>query len=249
MTCVSPPELDSIQLQTYLDQEASPEVRQHLDQCPHCLERAQSLAKLQQSLIERLFRATCPLPEELGEYQLGLVSSQNKIDIAQHLLDCPHCRAEVAQLRSFLDQPDPHLQPGPVERAIRPIRVLIADLLSGPSSLLAPSKPAYAPALAGVRGQAEEPFVYAAGDIQIMLQVQPDTQQADRRTILGLIMGLADPQAMQAILYQQSRRKTSVEIDELGNFVIGNLSPVQYELILTSADTEIHIRDVDLSSV
>jgi hypothetical protein len=248
MTCVSPPELDTIQLQAYVDQEASPAVIQHVDRCAHCRTRAEDLAKLQLTLTERLFRATCPLPEELGEYQLGLTTPSRKVAIAQHLLDCPHCRAEMDQLASFLDQPDPQLKPGIVEQAIGPIKVLIANLLSGPSSLLAPGKQPLSPALAGVRGDQEEPFVYRAGDIQIMLQIQPDAQQVERRALLGLIMGMANPQAMRAILYQQSQRKTSVDVDDLGNFVIGDLSPVQYELILTSTDTEIHIQDVDLSS-
>jgi anti-sigma factor ChrR (cupin superfamily) len=62
------------------------------------------MAKLENQLGKLLYRAFCPEPLELGEYQLGMLSSQQANKIQTHLAECPYCRAELAQLRSFLEE-------------------------------------------------------------------------------------------------------------------------------------------------
>jgi anti-sigma factor ChrR (cupin superfamily) len=60
------------------------------------------MAKLENQLSKVLYRAFCPETLELGEYQLGMLSSKQANKIQTHLAECPHCRAELAQLKSFL---------------------------------------------------------------------------------------------------------------------------------------------------
>ena len=62
------------------------------------------MAKLENQLSNALYRAFCPEPLELGEFQLGMHSAQQANKIRIHLAECPYCRAELAQLISFLEE-------------------------------------------------------------------------------------------------------------------------------------------------
>jgi hypothetical protein len=99
-----------------------------------------------------------------------------------------------------------------------------------------------APALA-LRGEEQEPLFYEAGDVQLTIEIQDDPDEPGRRSLLGLVMG-AEPEDIQAHLYQDSERVASAEVDELGNFIISSLSPGHYELILTAPTAEIHVQDL-----
>ena len=79
MTCIQPPPLNEIELLVYLDGEADQEISAHIEECPHCRERAAKLARVQDRLSKVLFRVTCPDPVELGEYHLGLLAGERAL--------------------------------------------------------------------------------------------------------------------------------------------------------------------------
>lgn len=239
MTCISPPEPNETELLTYLDGEASPRVVAHIEQCAYCHQRASRLHRLQEQLSIRLFRATCPAPERLGEYHLGLLPPAQTETVAQHLQECPHCTREVAQLEAYMSDLAPALAPNRLEQAKEWVRVRIARLVEGgvdTGSLLAPIP-------AGIRGEETGPHVYEAGDIEVMLEVQEDAERPDRRVILGLVTGLGDPETLQIHVWRADELHTTLPVDELGNFVISGLAPATYELIVSGPETEVHIQD------
>jgi hypothetical protein len=168
--------------------------------------------------------------------------------VAQHLQSCPYCRQEVAQLQRFLASPDPMRQPSPWERAKGRVRVVVAQLLSGPQWTGLPSFGAPAPALAGIRGAEEAPFIFEADDVQVVIEIHGDPEWPDRKSILGLVMGVDDPGAMKAHLWQAGTLRNTQPVDGLGNFVFSNLPAECFELILSGLDTEIHIQELDLAT-
>jgi hypothetical protein len=105
--------------------------------------------------------------------------------------------------------------------------------------------PGRAPAFAGVRGEQDGPFVYQADDVQVVLEIQDDAEQPDRKTILGLLTG-TDPQGMQVSLWKDDVLVTQASVDDLGNFVIPQLLAGSYELIVSGLDVEIHIQALAL---
>lgn len=194
------------------------------------------MAKLENQLSNALYRAFCPEPNELGEYQLGLLTTPRAQEIQAHLAECPHCRTELAQLRSFLKSVEPDLETSLVER----VRVWLAELLP-PGTAGGP-----APALAfGLRGDDSGVHFYQAGEAQITLEVQDDPNAPGRKILVGLILG-SEAAGLQAHLWRQDQAIQSAEVDELGNFTLSGLEPGQYEIFLSGPDVEIQIKDLEV---
>jgi hypothetical protein len=247
MACVSPPELNDRQLLAYIDGEADQQVVAHLERCPHCRQKAHRLARLQDRLTTRLYRFTCPSPVELGEYHVGLLPRDQAAAVARHLAECPHCTREVAQLKDYLAELAPALGPSPLERIKERARVLVAHLVNGGLEAGLLGQPTLAPAYAGVRGEEREPTLYQADDIQVVIEIQEDAEQPDRRVLLGLVIG-TEPSGVKAHLWQADQHVAVVSVDELGNFVIPDLAPGSYELILSGPEIEIHIQDLQVGT-
>jgi hypothetical protein len=247
MACVSPPELSDRELLTYIDGEADQQVVAHLERCPHCRERARRLARLQDHLTAQLYRVVCPSPLELGEYHLGLLPRDQAAAVARHLAECPHCAREVAQLKEYLTDLAPALEPGPLERIKERTRILVARLVNGGLEAGLLGQPALAPAYAGVRGEGGEPYLYQTDDVQIAIEVQDDAERPGRKAILGLVIGV-EPSGLKTHLWQAEQRVAVVSVDELGNFVIPNLAPGRYELILSGPEVEVHIQELQVGT-
>jgi hypothetical protein len=73
-------------------------VIEHIHRCPACARQAQELAALQVTLIAKLYRASCPTSDQLVAYQRGELRGNDKLTVAQHLRQCPHCARELAVL-------------------------------------------------------------------------------------------------------------------------------------------------------
>jgi hypothetical protein len=247
MACVSPPELNDRELLTYIDGEADQQVVAHLERCPHCREKAHRLARFQHRLTAQLYRLTCPSSMELGEYNLGLLPRDQAAAVARHLAECPHCTREVAQLKDYLTEMAPTLELGPLEWVKEQVKVLVARLVSGGPGGRPLKRPALAPAYAGVRGEEEGPYVYQAGDVQIAIGVQDDAERPGRKVIFGLATGMATGEA-QVHLREAGQRVAVVPVDELGNFVLPNLAPGTYDLILSGPGVEIHVPELQVET-
>jgi hypothetical protein len=230
-------------LLAYLDGEADQKVAAHLEQCPHCRDRAQRLGRLQERMRAEMYRIVCPTPLELGEYHLGVLADAQAKVVAKHLKECPHCSREVSQLKTYLGELSGDLAFSPAER----IRVLVARLMraGGRTDPLGP--PAMAPAFAGLRGEEDGPRLYQAGEAQVDIEIQDDAMRGDRKTLLGLVTGI-DTSELVAHLWLADQHVGEVPVDELGNLVIPSLVPGSYELIFSGPEVEIHIRDLDIGA-
>jgi hypothetical protein len=97
-TCIDPTEINEGDLMAYVDGTADQAVVQHVRRCPACARQAQELARLQATLTARLYRASCPTPDQLIAHQRGELRGNEKLTVAQHLRQCPHCARELAAL-------------------------------------------------------------------------------------------------------------------------------------------------------
>ena len=211
MNCISPPELSDRQLLEFLDGEAEPETTHHLGTCQYCRNKADALARLQNGLTARLYRITCPSPLELGEYHLQILPSSQMLVMAQHVRECPHCEAEVAQLENFLQD----LTPGVKTGFLGAIRVLAARLVSG-------NDPALRPAL---RGGSKGPLIFEADGVVITLDVQPGS--SGQASILGQLAADEQDQwtGAKVELQQSDSPQLIVSLDDLGAFRFEDSSP------------------------
>jgi hypothetical protein len=235
MNCIAPPELSDGQLWAYVDGEAPPDVLAHLARCQHCTARAMRLAGVSGRLKQHLYRLLCPTSIELGEYHLGVLDRVRVEEIARHIEDCPLCRAEIVRLSGYLGQLAPEIEGA----RLMPARVLIARIVAGAG---AARQPGFAPAFAGLRGD-DEPAIYEAEDIRVALDVQPELERPDRRTLLGLVTA-AEMYHLSAQLQQTGQTIATVQVDAIGNFVIADLVPDTYDLILSDPHVEIRIPEL-----
>ena len=229
-TCATPPE--DARLLAFLDGEPDPGLAADLVRCPSCRERLATLDAQQRSLMTNLRQTEAPSSLELGEYVLGLIPGSRKREIEDFLKESDRGRADVAQLRAYLDSLKGDVEFTPLER----VQVLVAELVRG----FGPAAgPAFAPALAGIRGGAvdDSTRLYRAGDVSIALDVM---ESGGSRTVLGLVSG-AEADGLEVELWQGDALAKVVPVDEVGNFSLENVARGQYTLALTAPELEIHV--------
>jgi hypothetical protein len=224
---------------SYVDGEADGTVKAHIEQCPFCREKADRWGGIQKNMRRQLYRHNCPSPMKLGEYQLGLLPASQKSVVSQHLRECPVCRREVVQLGEFLEEPTS--RPDIIQSA----RVFIAKLISGGGTDQEQAGSSISPAFAGLRGEEDEPFIYQVGNVQIVIDIQDDVEQIGHKTILGLVTGSESKEFIVQVSQEDQIIATS-SVDEIGNFVITQLMPGDYEIVLEDSEGEIHIQSIQV---
>ena len=132
MDCKDPIAPDDEKLLRFaLDGEAlSEETQDHIERCETC---KQHLARYRQAntfLLSHLYRSECPTGEELSMYCAGYdyLPQEERIRIANHILDCPLCAVEAEETRKFLrvqdiSLPVPTFSPRAIVRRIFATRV------------------------------------------------------------------------------------------------------------------------------
>ena len=238
MGCIAPPEITDMELLAHLDGVGAPATEEHLAACSYCQQRAASLDTESRLAAAALQRAACPLPHELGEYQLALVERSRAREIERHVAGCARCRAELLTLSQYLAALEPDIALSPVERARdamgAAVRVLVAQLRPLP-----PLAPAFA-----MRGTTGGPTVYFAEEVQVTVE----TLEAAGAgwTLLGMVLGPAETPAMLAHLWQEDRPLADAPVDSLGNFAFDGLVSGLYDIVLTAPTLQIHIPAVHL---
>ncbi|HEU4323743.1 MAG TPA: hypothetical protein VFS21_11390 [Roseiflexaceae bacterium] len=225
MDCRLPPPLHDDDLSAVLDGAASAEVLEHLAACPACAARLEQASRFESSLHRRLGRWGCPDPQQLGEYQQGLLPAAQAQTVALHLDQCYACGQELAELQAFFadDEFAPAPAPAPARRSLRArLGELIATLLPAPA----------APALA-LRGSITPRTLTAeAGDTTIMLEIQP--AGADVLIQGQLLADALEPwEGALVQLHQSGALVAAAAVDEFGGFACGPLSPGPADLRIT----------------
>ncbi len=238
MNCIDPPALTELDLAIYLDGEADATIAHHVAACPACRATAVTLATQQLTLFDQLYRSSCPTPEELRDYQRGLLERADRSNLALHLARCPHCTRELFILQAFMAQASPVAQAAPATNLLEQIKFLVATLTGAPNT----------PALAGQRGDDPTLLLYQAEEIQIGLEVVADPASGQKQ-----LHGVVTSAALDDLLVHLWRNGVLIAtapVDPLlGDFHFTNL-PVAataeaqedtYELIISAQQLKLHV--------
>jgi hypothetical protein len=166
----------------YIDGNAAPSIVKHLRRCATCFAEVAAYARVQRRLGRTFYRMGCPAAETLGDYEQGLVDGAERVAVAQHVLGCLRCTAELQTLRTFLaSTPDRPESNGGLLGGLR--RVLAIPLA-------ARLEPSYE--LRG--GRYSTTRSYRGGMITIEISQAPETRRG-RFAVTGLVWHTDDPQA------------------------------------------------------
>lgn len=252
MECSNPGAIRDEEVFAYLEGESvRPAVGQHLATCQHCASQATTYQRLELKLINKLYRWDCPPNQMLGDYQFGLLSPQQAVEIAGHLSMCVLCKAEVATLTEFLAN-DPLLVPQqsaapvrstvnavrPMQDAKRALENIRTTSLAGARRIIATLLP-QEPRIAAQRGPkvAAWPRRYTAEDANVSLQVEREVSQPNALQVIGFVARKGT--TLEALngtpvkLLAQTQNATTEyaeSIDDLGNFVFPTVPEGMYAL-------------------
>ncbi len=236
MECSNPGAIRDEELFAYLEGESvRPAVLQHLAACQYCSSQAKTYQRLELKLIKNLYRWDCPPNQVLGDYQFGLLSPQQSVEVGSHLSMCMLCKAEVVQLTEFLAN-DPMLVPQssvavsavrPVQGAKRALENVRNTSLAGARRIIAtllPQQPRTALQRSGTQ-QAAWPRRYSAEDVNVSIQVERGTYK-DTLQVIGFVarkgttLEALNGTPVKLIAHTATSTTEEAEpIDDLGNFV------------------------------
>jgi anti-sigma factor RsiW len=227
MECSSPPPLSDDAISAILDGLADPSALSHVSACPSCAARLRDAQQAEGRLHARLRRFDCPPPDRLGEYHFGMLPADAERATRAHLAACLRCQEELEQLRVFMLADDPEALPAnpPAPRALRPerraprLRELVARLLP-------------APALA-LRGAASRTRAYEAGDVTVLVTVEPSSGGA---LLVGQLLADDEEQWAGALIEarQGGALVATAALDELAMFRVGPLVAAPADLRIVS---------------
>ena len=240
MECIAPDEITEEQLLAYGDGEADDTTLEHIGRCPYCAERARALAIDQLTLRNLFQRVECPDAHTLGELHLDLLPADEQAAIKDHLESCPDCATEVKDLDRFLQDVPIALAAPPIQRQLKR---LIAQLAPPP-----PEAATQQPAMALRGAAAAPPDVYKAENIKMVVGLEADGLRAGRKMLLGFTTRAGKPiESLTGASVQLSHRGQIVameQVDTLGNFVFFDLSPGEYELVLSTDQEQVVIETI-----
>lgn len=238
----------------YDEEILSAEKIEHLEQCEDCQQRLASYRRLNSRLFSKLYRSACPGAVELNYYCLGGLSPEDRLTIASHVLDCPACADDVAEIRRQQAAFEPVPASGFSLRAA--IRRLFATLV------VQQAQPVVTRDLTPSFGW---PRQYRAESIDLSLHLSRATngetmlvgivtsrdQHATAETFEGVTVDLYQAPGPLAAEGGPGAKETpmpflSTQIDDVGNILLEPLPAGKYVMILRLPDLEVVIDDVQI---
>ena len=199
----------------------------HIEQCHYCKTRVAQARAVEQRLLAKLNRWSCPPSQQLGEYHLGLISQAAEQHIMRHLEECALCKDEVETLRQFLSPvpvkaKQPELMPVSPKRRQR-FGEVIAQLLPQTG----------APAM---RGSHDGPMVAEADGTSIIVDVQETTNE--QVLIVGQVAADDQERWTGALveLRQSGQLIGTARVNDLGGWQFGPVVATVTELRITPRD-------------
>ena len=199
-----------------------------------------------------LFRSDCPPGLELGEYELGILEPARRNDVVSHLAVCPHCQADLRQMRQFMAMPVVDLE---AEIARTPertpllerLKVVVVNLVTLPESLTgAGPQPVF-------RGAEEnDTRVIEADEYVISLTTMSDQAAWPKRNLIGDIIPLGDDEDFEnwtANLWHSGKLLASAQLGADSHFIFEQVQfeASAHELILSGPTVEIHLQNLQLA--
>ena len=94
-----------------------------------------------------------------------------------------------------------------------------------------------------MRGSDEAMRSYSAGDYEISIEVSADTAHPGRKQVTGLVLGTLDTSMTIALAIPDGVAALSeVALDDAGNFILTDVAPGVYDLLIRPSDDSPGIR-------
>lgn len=240
----------------------SEDAQNHLARCETCKRRLASYQQANTFLLSHLYRSDCPSATELSMYcaQYDFLPEERRIQLANHILDCPLCAAEAEESRKFLSEQDiPLPVPAFSPRAI--VRRIFATRVPRPQTQLV------------VRGEAAQgawPRQYKAESIDLSLHLSRTS--SGECMLLGILTSTNPSESVEALegiaaeLYNApgpittsgangSAGKTtpitpllSTRVDDLGNMVFKPIPVGEYVMVVYLPGRELVVEGLTIES-
>ena len=212
----TPPQLNEGDLLAYLDGDASPELIRTIEQDAMLLAQVDELRQAQMLFGFSLAQRHCPDTDSLVEYQASLLPESERQSIADHLITCTYCQAEMAELSVGIVLDEVEVE------AVEPVREpnwLDALQAAGRQLIELTMRPQLSrgPVYA-LRGKAQQTIFEADG---FQLIVSTKRISGENTKIEGQVMNLLDPFAMDGgtiTLRVGDEIQSSSPVDEFGHF-------------------------------
>lgn len=225
--------LEDWELDRIADGEGSPEMHRTLAQSVADQQRLAEIKREEMVLRQNLFRADCPSTLLLGEWQLGMVPTQQAQPLQSHITHCPHCAAELAQIQSAMNAP---VSSTPTREPL--LRRLIMKL----ESLLDDVAGTTAATPVALRGETWS-GLYSSGDYMISLTKR---RAKNGYSLQGSVI-MPDPAAKgqaQLTLKQNETVIVKSPLSAAATFAFEQVPPGRYELIVTTASSELVVPEL-----
>lgn len=238
------------------DEEVLPdEKREHLEQCEDCQQRLAAYRRINGRLFSKLYRSACPGAVDLNYYCLGGLAQEERVAIASHVLDCPACADDVAEIRRQQAAFEPVPSVGFSLRAA--VRRLFATLVVQQAQ----------PVTRDMASSAGWPRQYRAESIDLSLHltraphgetmlvgiVTSRDQHVSAEAFEGVTVDLYQAPGPLAALDESSQagKETatpflSTQIDDVGNILLEPVPLGKYLMILRLPDLEVIIDDLQI---
>lgn len=239
----------------YDDDTLSPEQRAHLAECPICKQQLALYTGTTQTLQARLYRSICPSGVRLSYYCLGIVPEEERLHIASHLLDCPACAAEVAEIRQAQATVDLYPAAWSPLAPLAPLRRIFATLVMQQAQ----------PVLRNTAPGTGWPRQYRAETIDLSLHLSRTSN--GEALLLGIITGTDPAEAVNAFegtpvdLYiapgplpaeiedgAAVQPVLSAQVDDVGNILLEEIKAGDYVLIIHLPDREVVVEGLHIES-
>jgi hypothetical protein len=247
LQCIDPDQVNDEDYLACITRNTRPGFVSHLDKCAFCQSELKAYQALDNTMRRQFSfilphqRLMCPNAQKIGEYVLGrILPAIEHIALGEHIRSCPHCSAEMADIKSFvLDDEEQTVAVKPsAKEPVLTTRVGSTDKLEWLRRVVARmieavNNPLQAPgyALAGVRGETSDlPLTYQAEEVLVTVSVQALKPHGKERMVLGMVQ--RDNSPMEATsgatvrLYAGATTLATEIIDELGNFVFDEIVPL-----------------------
>jgi anti-sigma factor RsiW len=229
--CVNPSELEEGALMAHVDgEEVSQKVQDHLARCPHCVAQVAAYRRSVAVLRATLHRRSCPAPEQLGLYQLNLLSAGERLVLAKHVRECPYCEQELQELAREGDQPSL------LEKLHQVVEVVEATLLPVPRLQVTP-----------LRGALSALQRFRVEGVDIHVSVQPGHSRGTRTVMVRLLpQGELLPAMSTEAWLMRDKEAWAAPIEAEGVFAFEGVQPGKYSLGLECDGQAVVMREVEV---
>jgi hypothetical protein len=233
-------------LMAYLEGDTEDRVREHVENCSVCADEVARLRETSRGLLTLMYRADCPAPEILAQYQMDLLSNSDQLEVAAHVRTCPHCARELEELVIREEEEDSLTQM---------ILHVLEDVVQTVEATMTPRG---RPHPVGVRGTEDggRTFHFHADDpstvseatseqaVDVLIGFQPGTPATGTRTLLGSVVQTEAVSGGRAWLFREGDKPVSSLVDHLGTFTFTDLAPGEYDLALEVGQKALLMRGV-----